>query len=199
MKNKPKFLSFLLLLLGCSNDDCLQQAQSNFIKGNYQSALVAYECVVRNNPEDYIAYNMIGMIYGQMGNSEKVGKYIDTALYINSDYAYANLNKGALAAVDGDTVTALKLLSKAISIDVNYQDAYFNRGILYENLGNYREAIQDLRFSLMLNKEDHAAYYHLGLCLIKLNNRDEACANFTKSLSIFYTDEVKKKKELLCM
>jgi tetratricopeptide (TPR) repeat protein len=198
MINLSKLLLAFFVLAGCSSNNDLEKAQHYFVKGDYGSSLEAYKSVIKNNPEDYMAYNMIGMIYGQMGHNIESLAYIDTALNINPNYAYANLNKGVLATINKDSATAVKFLSKAISIDANYQDAYFNRGILYENFQLYKEAIQDFRVSLKLDKKDYAAYYHIGVCLIKIGNKEEGCENISKALLLSNAEDINKDYTRYC-
>lgn len=87
-------------------------------------------------PNDYRAYNNLGILAYEAGDYDKAESYFKKAASIN-DAAEVNLNLGLVSLKKGDTAAAESYLSKASGAD-DYNEALGN---LYIAQGDYQKAV----------------------------------------------------------
>ena len=141
----------------------LFRAQSLKDNEKYQLAIIDYDIVIKNIPEEIEAYIGKGICLSRLNEDEKaidiykIGLEIEpntTELYVNIGISLSNLNK---------TEESLVYFGKALEIDNKNDYAYYNRGLSFYYLKKVNEALQDLNKALELNPKTDRSYLFLYL------------------------------------
>ena len=138
-------------------DEELNEVQKLFSEGSYQLALRKINKLIKNNKQNYIAYNYRGIILVALKKSSEAIKDFQKTLELNSDFTEAIGNIGM-------AYHEMNCLDKAIE---NYKKAYklsdlvqfeINLGNLYLQIRKNKKAIQ--HFNNSLKKDNRNEYVH---------------------------------------
>ncbi|MDQ7782643.1 MAG: tetratricopeptide repeat protein [Desulfomonilaceae bacterium] len=89
---------------------------------------------------------------------------------------------GIAALKNGDTGSAIALLTEAIQQDSSNYRYYNDRGVAYKRAGNLEAALSDYAKALELNPGYENALNNRGVAYIALGRLDEAIADLTKAM-----------------
>jgi tetratricopeptide (TPR) repeat protein len=106
-------------------------------------------------PQNYIAYNDIGVSLHRKGQFEEAARAFREAVSLKPDYATAHYNLGSLLLGKGSLDEAIDELKKAVDIQPNYPEAQNNLGTARVGQKRYDEALVHYREALRL-KPDYA-------------------------------------------
>jgi len=138
-------------------DEELNEVQKLFSEGSYQLALRKINKLIKNNKQNYIAYNYRGIILVALKKSSEAIKDFQKTLELNSDFTEAIGNIGM-------AYHEMNCLDKAIE---NYKKAYklsdlvqfeINLGNLYLQIRKNKKAIH--HFNNSLKKDNRNEYVH---------------------------------------
>jgi len=94
-------------------------------KGRHQLAVEEFKKLIKNNPENFNAYNALGVSYDRLRKFDLATNAYGTALKINPDLDYVYNNLGYSKLLQGDLNKAAKAFQKAIALN--------NKNKLYQN------------------------------------------------------------------
>ncbi len=139
-------------IIGFSDDEILTLAASNPADLQLDELLYAasisetiaakkaiYSKITNLYPNDYRAYNNIGLIYFQEGDLNAAGRSFIKALEIEPKNADVNYNAGLVALATGDLDKAGQFLGKAAGTNADLSSAM---GAYYTLRGEYKKAAQ---------------------------------------------------------
>jgi len=138
-------------------DEELNEVQKKFSEGKYQLALRKINKLIKNDKQNYIAYNYRGIILVALKKSSEAIKDFQKALELNSDFTEAIGNIGM-------AYYEMNYFDKAIE---NYEKAYklsglvqfeINLGNLYLQIRKNKKAIE--HFNSALKKDSRNEYVH---------------------------------------
>ncbi len=88
-------------------------------------------------PNDYRAYNNLGVLFFENGDMKDAASMFSKALKLNSSSPEVNMNSGLMSLVNGDVTTAQQYFGKSSGV------AELNpvMGVLYTQSGNYTQAV----------------------------------------------------------
>jgi len=124
-----------LALAGCqkepaSSPDPLQQGAAAFKQGSYDQAITAYLQAIDKNPQDHIAYNLLGMAYRFKYNQapgpalkEKEIAAFTKSVELKPDYVVALVNLGTSYYYSGRRQKAAPIFAKVLELMPNHPDA----------------------------------------------------------------------------
>ncbi len=119
------------------SDDYCRQADSEFHSLEHKIEL--YELALNFNPDNVAALNGLGCVYSNpktgMIDLKKAALHFKRAIQIDSKYAPAHANLGAVCFYAGDHNEAIKHCKISIGIDPDQSFAYFMLSEAYEKLG----------------------------------------------------------------
>ena len=137
-------------LIGKTDEQILEIAKSDPAQLSVEELLYAASLVEDDNekakiyikttelyPNDYRAFNNLGMIYFEQGNIAEARRCYQNALNLNSNNPDVNYNAGIAAMADGDTKKANEYLGKAAGTQGNLNAAL---GTYYTMTGDYKKA-----------------------------------------------------------
>ena len=150
----------------------------------FQEALGAFDEVVRQNPQDYVALNKRGVVKAAMKDYPGAMADYTQAIAIAPDYAMALENRGALYGKRGEADRAIADLTLAIAIAPGDAIAFYNRGKTYLDKGDDDRAIADLTQALTLKPDDPDALYDRSLAYAHKGDQQRAKADLDRYVTI---------------
>ena len=170
-------------------DDFLVQAADKYGKGDYRGAILAYDEVIRLNPNNSEALLYRGATYIALGDKQGAIQDFNQALKINPNDAKAYNNRGATRSDLGDKQGAIADFNQALNFNPNDALAYYNRGGVRSELGDKQAAIQDYNQALKINPNYAEAYINRGLARSDLGDKQGAIADFNQAIKINPNDD----------
>jgi len=150
----------------------------------YADAWTLYRTTIRDNPNCWMAYNNLGLLFADLGQADLAQVNYEKALALNPKDADAQYNLGLVLARTGRTEEAMGDFQKALKLNPNHANAHNNLGALLERQGQTAEAMEHYERALE-NYRDHAeAHNNIGVLLEKMGRSDEAMDHFAKALEV---------------
>ncbi|WP_066426017.1 serine protease [Anabaena sp. 4-3] len=169
---------------GLKADDYLALAADKFGKGDYKGAIVAYNEVIRLNPNNTEAFLYRGSTYYTLGDKQGAIADYNQALKINPNYVQPYINRGVARSQLGDNQGAIADFNQALKINPNFALAYNHRGNARSQLGDNQGAISDYNQALKINPNYAGAYINRGYARSDLGDKQGAIADFNQALKI---------------
>jgi len=166
------------------NHEYLQQGLEYHRAGNLDCASINYSKLLKHDPLNPEALNLMGVISLQTGNPEKAIELISKALAqdINNP-GYLN-NLGQAWDRTDNASEALKCYQKALKIQPNSSDVLNNIGNSLKTFGRYAEAKLAFKEALTLTKEDPSIYHSFGVLRQEMGAFSEAIKCYRSALSL---------------
>ena len=125
----------------------LAHTQANY----WRDSAALYTHAIRVTNKNFVAYNNLGNVLAQNGETEAAITSYRTALRYRPGYAPAHYNLGNAYCLVGDTDKAVAAYNAAIGACPDHIAAYNNLGALYLSAGKPKQAIPYLKKALKLN------------------------------------------------
>jgi len=179
-------LYFLIfILISFSNENSLINKANNLIKeAKYKEALEPLNIILKEEPNNSLALNLIGTVYQSINEIDKAEKFFFKSLSSDIKNNEARLNLAAIAFLKGHTNKALILYNDVLVHDKENIKALESLAIIMLSLNKYDDAKVFYNRIIVLDKNRPAL--NLGLGVIALNKLEikEARAYFLKELEI---------------
>ena len=142
------------------------------------------EHALKLNPQNYFAYNMIGLAMDKENNHEKALYNFYMAIHIKPKFEPAYINAANVLLKQGMLDQAIGNYKKALQINNKSADAHYNlgRALIFKN--NFHEAVFHLNLSLQIMPNDADTHNNLGVALNKIGKNQEAIVHFRKALQL---------------
>ena len=101
----------------------------------WNNSITLFSHAIEVTQNNYIAYNNLGVAYGNLGRYQEAIEAYKQAIRIKPDYAEAHYNLGVAYGNLGRYQEAIEAYKQAIRIKPDYAEAYYNLGVAYSNLG----------------------------------------------------------------
>jgi tetratricopeptide (TPR) repeat protein len=147
----------------------LTSVQASYWKNNF----TLYEHAIVVDPNNYVAFDNLGIAYYRKGEREKSIDYFNKSLQINQNNPYAH-NDFAFTLQKKNPKEAISHYYRAIELSPNFIQPYINLGILFSDLGRLDDAIKILTQALKIDPDTKAIYYNMGTALAKKGENQEA-------------------------
>lgn len=127
------------------------KADALFYARKYDDALKLAEEVISEDPDNYIAYNVLGItkIFKTRSLDEGM-KDIDKALELKSDYGYAMFNKGLGYELLGHYDEAIEWYNKDLAIE-KYVWSYYGIASIYGRRGDVENTVKYFKMAIEVN------------------------------------------------
>jgi protein O-mannosyl-transferase len=150
----------------------------------YSDIETLYRTTIAENPDCWMAYNNLGNILGDRGETGEAMSAFQKALEIKPDYADAHRNLGSLLARVGRFDEAIAHFQKALETRPDFADAHNGLGIALAGRGRFDEAIPHFEKALELKPNQAVVYNNLGNALTSCGRTEEAINHFQRALEI---------------
>jgi Tfp pilus assembly protein PilF len=143
-----------------------------------------WEEVLKMYPDNFRAYNNLGLQYYMNGEYDKAVNAFENALNIRPESANSLASIGLVYYRMADYSRALEVFNMATKIDPGFFNAYNHRGSTYYILGKYHKAISDFRTAISLNNNVASTHNNLGSALRAVGNYPGAMKEFKKAIEL---------------
>jgi tetratricopeptide (TPR) repeat protein len=162
----------------------LQQAFALHQQGQLAEAKVLYEQVLAQQPRNFDALHLSGIMARQSQQSDLAVELLSKAVAIKPNYApaYANLGKAFQALNRHEEAVAN--YDKAIAIKSDDVDFHYNRGNALRQLRRYEDALASLDKAIAIKPDYAECHYNRGNALRKLQRYEDALGSYDRAVAI---------------
>jgi protein O-mannosyl-transferase len=140
--------------------------------GRYTDLETFYVTMIRGNPDCWMAYNNLGILYQGRGRPADALAEYGEALRIHPG-AQEHYNIGIALADEGRLAEALTEFDDALRLRPAYPDALYNRAVTLGRLGRISEAIEDYQATVQMSPQLAEAHSSLGFALAYTGRANE--------------------------
>ena len=152
--------------------------------GMWSSTVKLFEDIVKRNPRNYFAYNMLGLVDADRGEHNKALYYFYLALKIKPDYCPAYLNAGNVFLDEGKDDQAIYCYKKAVLIDDLSAENYNNLGAALMIKKDIDGGISSFKKAVELRPDYIMALNNLGVAQMQKENIEGALQCFKQVLKL---------------
>jgi protein O-GlcNAc transferase len=166
------------------NEGLLQNAWRLHRAGNFIEAARLYNEVLKANPRNLGALQMLGFLHFQRQEFEAAEKVMARALKLDPKSVDASYNRGCALQALSRHKEALECFTKAIALKRDHAPAYLNRGTSLFQLGRHSEALSAFDRALAINANYPEALLNRGNALLEMNRAEEALASYERAIAL---------------
>ncbi len=164
--------------------EALSMAVEHHQNGRLQVAEQIYQQILQVDPNQPVAYQLLGVIAQQDHRRGEAIACFRRAIELAPDYAEAYGNLGATYTDMGKMDEAVDCYRRAIEIQPKYHQAHNNLGLALKGLGKFDQAIASFRHALELKPDYVNALNNLGNALKEQGNSEAAIETFGQALKL---------------
>lgn len=153
-------------------------------RGLITDAIKKFERALKFDPNNYGAWNDLGLAWEEMGSNRKALEAFDKSLAVKPDLSCAWVNKARLLLSSGKKEEALRCYEEALKYDDKIIQAWYNKGSILASMGMDEEAIRCFDAALALNDEYYMAWMAKGQVLMSLGEDEESERCLMKAYSL---------------
>ena len=147
----------------------------------YRDLETLWRTTITKNPTCWMAYNNLGVVQFQKGNSDDAIEKYEQSLRLNPDYAEARYNLGSALLQKGKIDDAIAQCQKALELGPNDPDAHVVLGNAFMARRDIDGAISQYTQALALRAEDSNAHYNLATALREKGEFEQAGREYQKA------------------
>ena len=173
-------------------------------KKQFNDAKKIFSEILKNEPNNFSAYNNLGNIYFILGNLDSALQNYDNAIKLKKDFADAYNNKGNVLIKLNKKKDAIESYQKAIQFNKSHFQAYYNLGAALKGQKKYELAIENYKKAKKLKPDYFEVYIGLGNLYLEIKNNNLALECFEDAIKIkpnhnFLLGNILHTKLKLCM
>src|SRR6516165_1405797 len=167
-----------------SRAEILTQAREAFRLGQLDQAEALYRELLTAEPDDTMAYHMLGLVAHQREDLPAALALIGRAVATRPDFAHAHQNLGVVQQKMGDIASAAASYRHALALKGDLVMARVNLAGLLQQQGQPVEAIKLLRAGLKQAPGRFELHNNLGLALLAVGRAAAAIAALRKTTEL---------------
>ena len=152
--------------------------------GEITEAIKKFKQVLKLDPDNYGAWNDLGLAWKARGNKRKALEAFDKCLELKPDLSCALVNKAQVLVSSGKKEEALRCYDEALKYDDESIQAWYNKGSILAYMGRDEEALRCFDAALGLNDEYYMAWMSKGLLLLSRGEEEEGEKCLMKAYSL---------------
>jgi tetratricopeptide (TPR) repeat protein len=160
----------------------LEQALSLHKANEISQAKQLYELILNDDPNNFDALHLLGIVEHQQKNHKRAINLIRTAISVNPYYADAYNNLGNAEKEEGLADSAVKSFKKAIELNPKHADAYSNLGNIFNKITQFESALNCYNEALRIKSNFAEAYFNKGNLLHAIGKFIDAIECFDKAI-----------------
>jgi tetratricopeptide (TPR) repeat protein len=153
----------------------------------WNNTTTLFKGALKSTPNNYLAYNMLGLDAADKGDNELALSYYNTALKVRPDFDQAYNNAGLVLIKMARRHEASKYFEKAIQINKFSAEAYYNLGLFLMQENNFDRAVSYFSKAIEIKKNSGSgllvdAHTNLGIALARRGDTQKALEHFQEAL-----------------
>lgn len=125
-------------------------AATAFFDRKYSEAIKIADEIIKEDSENYKAYNIKGIALCYSGKFDEGMKNIDKSLEIKADYGYARFNKALAYELFGHYDKSLEWYDRALEVE-EYVWTYYGKATIYGRKGDVANTVKYLKTAIDMN------------------------------------------------
>ncbi|MEK9658310.1 MAG: sulfotransferase [bacterium] len=162
----------------------LKSAVERHQNGQLESAHLAYEELLKIDPNNIIGLQLYGVLASQVNQFEVALNLLNRSVSLEPNYVDALLNRGTVLQNQQRYEEAIADFNRVITIQPNYAEAYFNRGNARRDMGQFEKALKDYNSALLLKPNYPDALANSARTLTELGQFQHALEIYNKVIAI---------------
>jgi tetratricopeptide (TPR) repeat protein len=162
----------------------LRQAYKRHQKGQFSGAARLYAAVLAQQPNNFDALHLLGLLNYQQGRLGEALRYIAAALRSNARSVEGLANHGLVLHALGRYEDAVTSYDQALALKPHAPEIHNGRGNALTQLGRHQDALDSFDRALAIRPDYLLAAYNRGTCLFESGRAEEALADFDRALAI---------------
>lgn len=164
--------------------DLLEEAIKFHKDGFLEKAENIYQKIIKNEPKNFQAKNLLGIIFFSKKKYFESIKLIKDSISINPKNFSAYNNLGNIFKELKKYDQAIKFYKNAIELKENYAIGFFNLAQIYKITSNFNLALDCYNKAILFDKNFYDAYYNLAELLEISKNYDDALYFYNQLLKL---------------
>lgn len=156
-----------ILFVGCSKPEAVPTELNEIgklqVKGEYKQAADLLSKYLEENPEDSLAWTMLGSCYQSLGNNNEARKALKIALKFDPEKVHALSTLGIIARQEKDYDKAIEYYEQAIEIDPKFAQAYSGIAVVALKKYDNAKALDFAKKAYNLNESDPVIASNLSI------------------------------------
>ena len=155
--------------------------------GNLVKSETLCKEILAKNPKIAFLYNLMGLIYSDLGKIDVAIKTFKEGIKINPKFSeiYNNLGRVIFRNKNENEFNiAEEYYKKSISLNNSLPEPFNNLGNLYAHFSKHDRAIEFYLKAISINKNFIYAYYNLSVSLTAIGKFEEAIKNLKKTIEL---------------
>lgn len=164
-----------------SESSSVAPALDHLKQGRTQDAMAYLQDLLKKNPDDVKARQVLANVYFSSNEIEKAKKtYLEVLKREPNAETYNNL--GVVYLKEENAGKAVESFQKAVNLDPGFARAYFNLGELSLISGRFEMSLGFFKKVETLDKNHPLVHYKLGISLAKTGRLEEALKEFEEAV-----------------
>ncbi|MCH8095927.1 MAG: tetratricopeptide repeat protein [Proteobacteria bacterium] len=165
-------------------EGALRTALAHHRAGRLGEAKELYRRVLRSDPEQADALNLLGVAVLDGGDAAEAVRLIRRAIAVDGGEAHYYTNLGNALQAAGDVDEAVAVYRRGLALDPGAAKAHNNLGNALRAQNRLTEAVACYRRALEIDAEYPSAWSNLGAALVAVDRMDEASSALRQALMI---------------
>lgn len=155
--------------------------------GKLNEAENLYLEIIKDNPQNYDANNLLGLLYFQKNDLNNAEIYIKNAISIKNDPYYCD-NLAKVYIKEKKFNEAITVLQQGLEQDSKNYSLWFDLALAYKGNLQWKEAKNAYKTVLTINPKLHQAYFNLAYLCFNDNEPEKAIKCYEKALETLPND-----------
>lgn len=152
-------------------------------EGKFKEAESSYIQVLKIEPNQFEALQLLGTLFGQMGKYNESIEILSKFIKIYPNHASSHNNYGMALQKINCLDKAVFHFEKAIFLNQNLAEAYNNLGNVLQEMERFEESIENCNRAISIKSNFPEAYNNLGNAFFKMNQFQDALSSYKKAIS----------------
>ncbi|HVZ64483.1 MAG TPA: tetratricopeptide repeat protein [Lacunisphaera sp.] len=152
--------------------------------GMYRDQETLFRTTIARNPDAWLAYHNLALIYTDTGRAAEALPLIQKVLQLRPNYALAENNLGDALTKLGRPQEAVPHLERAVRLEPRYYQAFNNLGVALMQSGRLAEGLAQFEAALKAKPDFAEAEHNVGLALMQLDRAAEAVPHFEHAVQL---------------
>jgi tetratricopeptide (TPR) repeat protein len=167
------------------DSEALQRGVKALDRGDYASAIAAFDTVLKQDRTNAAAYFGRGRAYALKKNPDRALTDLSQAVSLDPGYTAAYFQRGLIYLAKRDADHALEDFGQVLRLDPGSATARVKRGQVYLLLRrDFKQAITEYTEALKLNVQERSAYFGRGMAYQSQKEYDRAIADLSQALAL---------------
>lgn len=153
-------------------------------QGRLAEAAQGYQNVLRADPTNVDALNLLGLVQRQSGNYPEAIRLFKKCLKVKPDFAAAHGHLGDALIEAKSFGEAIAALRRAVALAPQWSEAHCNLGYALQQCEQFEDALACYQQALTLQPGAAPVHNHLGNTLLKFGRSAEAEENFRRAIEL---------------